>query len=187
LFLAQYGRDGAWQWRHALLPLLFTLALALFYLVLDGLGRDRPRDDMLLAALTLTCGLGLSAIARLGDALAHRQLLWLIGGLVIFVLVSARPIARRIQTVHYGWALVALALLVVTALFGVEVGGAKSWVRIAGLQFQPLELVKILIIFFLAAHLSVEGRLWPMLTTVLLAATILIAQRDLGGALLIFA
>jgi len=48
----------------------------------------------------------------------------------------------------------AVALLVAVLLFGTTVRGTKGWFGIAGFGIQPVELVKLLFIFFLAKYFS---------------------------------
>lgn len=48
----------------------------------------------------------------------------------------------------------AIFLLILVFPFGVEVNGAKSWIRLGGFSFQPAEVAKFLLIIFVAAYLS---------------------------------
>lgn len=48
---------------------------------------------------------------------------------------------------------IVLQILVLTPL-GVDVGGNRNWVKIAGVQLQPSELLKVATIVWLAAHLA---------------------------------
>ena len=50
--------------------------------------------------------------------------------------------------------LMVLGLLISVLLFGEEVNGATRWISVAGIQFQPSELCKILLICFFAAFLT---------------------------------
>ena len=52
---------------------------------------------------------------------------------------------------------VALLLLPLVPKFGVEVNGARIWIRAAGLSFQPGEIAKIALAIFFASYL-VENR-----------------------------
>lgn len=84
------------------------------------------------------------------------------------------------------WAGGALGLVAITALFGHSVGGAKAWISVLGLRFQPVELARIFIVFYLAQHLT-EGRSKHELFAVLGSFFLILAwQRDLGPALLVF-
>jgi len=80
-------------------------------------------------------------------------------------------------------------------LFGLTVNGARLWVHIGALRFQPGELAKIMLIVFLAGYMRekrevlAQGRLkdWgPLLVIWVLAMLVLLETRDLGGGLLYF-
>ncbi len=84
------------------------------------------------------------------------------------------------------WAGSALGLLFITALFGINVGGARAWINLFGLRFQPVELARIFLIIYLA-HYFTEERPWWELLVILSSFFLLLAwQRDLGPALLVF-
>jgi cell division protein FtsW len=92
------------------------------------------------------------------------------------------------------WAL-GIALLVATALFGVEVNGARRWLAIPGLglRFQPAELVKCFTLLAVAALVSRRdgrGDLSLRRTAVAVGIALpplvlLLRQPDLGSALLL--
>src|SRR5207237_6724092 len=78
---------------------------------------------------------------------------------------------------------------------GTTVNGARLWVHVGPLEFQPGELAKIFLIVFLAAYLRekrevlAQGRLkdlGPLLLIWGAAMLVLVATNDLGSALLYF-
>ena len=90
-------------------------------------------------------------------------------------------------------------------VLGQEVNGARLWIVLGPLRFQPSELAKILLAMFFAAYLADRkeliaraGRsfagmnlprlrdLGPLLTMWALSLLLLIFQRDLGSSLLFF-
>ncbi|HLY65036.1 MAG TPA: FtsW/RodA/SpoVE family cell cycle protein, partial [Chloroflexota bacterium] len=94
-------------------------------------------------------------------------------------------------------------LLVVTAIFGREVNGARLWLGFGPFQFQPAELMKLLLVIFMAAYLEERrdilaradyrwGTLklspWPYLVPLLLlwglSLLLLLWQKDLGATVL---
>ncbi len=84
------------------------------------------------------------------------------------------------------WAAASLGLVVITALFGTSVGGARAWITVLGLRFQPVELARIFLIIYLAQYFTEERSTWE-LAAVLGSFFLLLAwQRDLGPALLVF-
>lgn len=90
-----------------------------------------------------------------------------------------------------GWqyALLGVILLVVVLLFGKEKYGAKNWLNIAGVEFQPSEIVKLLYVFFIAALLAVKTNFKRVVIVSAAAGAhvlVLVAEKDLGGALIFF-
>src|SRR6202035_13782 len=78
---------------------------------------------------------------------------------------------------------------------GETVNGARLWVHVGGLQFQPGELGKIFLIVFLAGYLRekrevlAQGRLkdfGPLLVIWAAGILVIVATNDLGSALLYF-
>jgi cell division protein FtsW (lipid II flippase) len=142
-------------------------------------------------------------LLRLRPELALKQSLWILvasaGAMATYQLLQ--PISKleryRVATLAGG-----LLLLFSALLIGTEVNGAKLWLRIGGVSFQPIEVVKILLVVTLASFWRrfrlwlrfskdrVSGRL-PRRGMVFLASgwflglVILVVQRDLGMALLL--
>lgn len=67
-----------------------------------------------------------------------------------------------LQRIHYGYfsrfawimAIVSLALLVISSIFGVEINGAQRAISIAGFTIQPAEIVKLTVVILLATILG---------------------------------
>ncbi|WP_209307721.1 FtsW/RodA/SpoVE family cell cycle protein [Geodermatophilus sp. DF01_2] len=124
-------------------------------------------DPLLLPAVALLVGLGLTMIHRLdladqvdgagGRENAPAQLVWATLGVVLFVvvLVVLRD-HRLLSRFAYTLALVGLVLLAIPAVLPAslsEVNGAKIWIRVAGFSIQPGEFAKICLTVFFAAYL----------------------------------
>jgi hypothetical protein len=140
----------------ALLPQWLPVALAVLALAWPVL---RPanvtRDDTLPALAVLLSAIGLSVVARLNPDLAHKQIVWLAFSLVLAV--AAGPAFERFRVLaayKYIWILCAIGLFVALALFGQEVNGAKLWIRLGPVQFEPVEVIKLLIVLFMASYLN---------------------------------
>ena len=89
----------------------------------------------------------------------------------------------------------ALLLLVFVPWLGVEVKGARRWIRLGLANFQAVELVKLLLIVYLAGYFvrhqealqqSLLGVIKPLVVTGALLG-LLLAQPDFGGAMLLMA
>src|SRR5687768_9285851 len=51
----------------------------------------------------------------------------------------------------------ALAILVVTGVFGTTINGARLWITIGGQTIQTTELIKLFVVLFLAGYLAERG------------------------------
>ncbi|MER6911680.1 FtsW/RodA/SpoVE family cell cycle protein [Streptomyces sp. NPDC000594] len=167
-------------------------------------------DPLLLPIAVLLNGLGLVLIHRLdletpGEPAAPAQLVWSTLGVALFiVVVTALRDHRVLQRYAYLSVTAALVLMTVPILFP-AVNGARIWIRVGGLSFQPGEFAKILLAVFFAAYLAanhhalaVTGRrirrlrlpagrvLGPIVTIWLISVGVLILERDLGTSLLFF-
>jgi cell division protein FtsW (lipid II flippase) len=159
-----------------------------------------PRaDPYLLPIAALLTAIGLTEIYRLEPDDAFRQGLWIVIGVALFsaVLVAFRRDYRRLESYKYLCGVGALVLLMLPALpvIGTTVNGARLWVRVGGLQFQPGELAKILLIVFLAGYLREKREVLaqarpkdfgPLLLIWGGAMLVLVQTNDLGSALLYF-
>jgi cell division protein FtsW (lipid II flippase) len=156
-------------------------------------------DPYVLPIAALLTAIGLTEIYRLGPSDAWKQATWVVIGVAVFALalLGLRRDYRLLENYKYLFGLGAIALLFMPLLPGIgqEVNGARLWVHVAGLQFQPGELGKIALIVFLAAYLREKrevlaaGRLkdWgPLLVIWGGAMLVLFATDDLGSALLYY-
>ncbi|MBV9646567.1 MAG: FtsW/RodA/SpoVE family cell cycle protein [Candidatus Eremiobacteraeota bacterium] len=194
LSLAPKGSLGS-RW------LLIALAGASVFWVWRQPAGER-RDNVLPALAVLLSALGLVTIARLSVDLAHRQVLWL--GLSLALVIALGETLdrfRRYATYKYIWVLASIVLFVLLALFGQEVNGAKLWIRIGPVQYEPVELIKLFIVFFMAAYLAETGDviaaakpwslranaryLGPLFLGWGASTAILVLQHDLGMAALL--
>ncbi len=163
-------------------------------------------DRLLLPIAAVLASLGQLMTSRLEPALGPRQGVWVLIGLAGLVAVSLLPSAGWLRAYRYTWATLGLLLLVVTLVFGSDPNGsgARLWLVVGPVNFQPMELVKLLLVVFLASYLeeyrellSLGGRrlgpLWlpplpylaPLLTMVGVVLAIFFWQKDLGPALLL--
>jgi cell division protein FtsW (lipid II flippase) len=156
-------------------------------------------DPYLLPMAGLLTGIGLTEIYRLNPDDAFRQGLWIVVALVAFAatLLLLHRDYRRLESYKYLFGLTAIGLLVLPALpvLGQSVNGARLWIHVGSLQFQPGELAKVFLIVFLAGYLRekrevlAQGRLkdfGPLLVIWGGAMLVLVETNDLGSALLYF-
>ena len=156
-------------------------------------------DPYLLPIAGLLTAVGVTEIYRLQPSDAFRQGFWIVVAVALFsgTLFALRRDYRRLESYKYLFGLGAILLLLLPLAPGIGrvVNGARLWVGIGSLQFQPGELAKIFLILFLAGYLRekrevlAQGRLkdfGPLLVIWGLAMLVLIETRDLGGGLLYF-
>ncbi|UCG23988.1 MAG: FtsW/RodA/SpoVE family cell cycle protein [Chloroflexota bacterium] len=199
--------EGTLQWRHFYAPGIWGLLFAFCYVVLArGLSRH---DPVILPLVALMTGWGLILIDRLAPNFLPRQVVWLVIGCGALLLAAMlRPLLGFLRRYRYTWLTLGLLLLAATLLFGVNPSGlgATLWLRapIAGqVYFQPSELLKLLLVVFLASYFAERGRIinigagspvkrWiaylaPLVIMWGFCMILLVWQRDLGAATLFFA
>jgi peptidoglycan glycosyltransferase len=124
--------------------------------------RRLPRHDPLLFPIAMfLAGWGLLVIDRLAPNLADRQALWLVlGTAVLLAAIWVRPLLHWLRRYRYTLLLISLVLLVATIRFGTNPSGAAGaptlWIEFAGLYAQPSELLKVMLVAFLASYLSAQ-------------------------------
>jgi cell division protein FtsW (lipid II flippase) len=156
-------------------------------------------DPYLLPMAGLLTAVGVTEIYRLDPTDAFRQGMWIVIGVAVFALTLffLRHDYRKLESYRYLFGVGAVVLLALPALpgIGATINGARLWVKLGPLQFQPGELAKIMLIIFLAGYLRekrevlAQGRLkdfGPLLVIWGGAMLVLVETGDLGSALLFF-
>ncbi len=124
-----------------------------------------------------------------------KHLIFVILGSLTMVVVWNLPIKRFLNS---RWTYLLLAtsfvmLLITLSPLGHKVGGAKRWINLGFLSFQPLEFAKISLVFYLSYFFSNKeeivksyiGFVVPFLVTSVLALP-LAFQPDFGGFMFLF-
>ena len=156
-------------------------------------------DPYLLPIAGLLTAIGVTEIYRLHPDDAFKQGTWIVVAVALFALTLflLRYDYRRLESYKYIFGLTAIALLLlpILPLIGLTVNGARLWVHLGALRFQPGELAKIALIIFLAGYMRekrevlAQGRLkdWgPLLVIWGAAMLLLFVTNDLGSALLYY-
>ena len=86
-----------------------------------------------------------------------------------------------------------LMLLPFVPGLGITVGGARAWVKPGPFSFQPSEFLKIAVLLYCADLLTkrahamhvVKETLWPCLVVLGVSGALLLAQSDLGSAIVL--
>jgi cell division protein FtsW (lipid II flippase) len=196
--------------------LWFFLAVLIGLYVVAHLGVRRlaPRaDGTLLPLAALLNGIGFITITRIDrdaqDQLAPSQAVWTMVGVAAFIgtlwLVRRVHLLERYRYTFLFLGLVALLLPLAPGI-GREINGARLWVRLGPINFQPGELAKVFLVVFLAGYLvdkrevlAAGGRriaglripaarhLGPLLLAWGFSLVVMMRQKDLGSSLLFFA
>jgi len=201
-----------WGWRDMSVGLVIVIAFYLVSVIFSAMGFSG--DEMLFPLTAALSMLGFLMIQRLGPAvspeahLAEKQLAYLVVSLVLMAGIALgfkRRHLRLLRDYKYTWALIGIGLTAAVMVFGVEINGARLWFNLGFFYFQPAEMLKIILVVFLAAYLSEKrellnapyllgGRLrlppLPYLLPALilwgLSLSIVVVEKDLGQGLLIF-
>lgn len=134
--------------------------------------------------------LGLAVIASDNPGELTKQLICIAAGLVVFLIICwALRDLERAKKLRYLAAAGSLALLAFNLIFGVEQYGARNWIFIGGVSFQPSELVKLCFIFVGASTLQRIMTKRNMFLFIAYSAVIcgcLVLMNDFGTALIFF-
>jgi cell division protein FtsW (lipid II flippase) len=204
--LASLGQDGrlplhVWGFLGVILGLSMGVHLANRWLVPNA-------TSVLLPIATLLNGIGFVEIARWNPPFAQQQATWVAISALLYVatiLVIRR--SRDLDRYRYVLLLIAIFLLLAPVIphVGLDINGARLWVHVGGLEFQPVEIAKLLLVIFFASyfattkelltipsrrignHLFVDPRpLIPIVFAWLFALAILGLENDIGFAMLLF-
>lgn len=184
------------DWR--LIPLyLFQVA---FFVLADILQRRFYKNSsvLLFENMLLLLSIGFLILTRLSFEKAVRQFVFAVMAMALSICLPL--LLKKIRCLpKLGWFYAAggLALLLLVLLNGVSFFGAKNWLSIKGVTFQPSEFVKLLYLFALSALFSAkwlfkkkEGQYWLQLLLVSAVAAahvgMLALSNDFGGALIFF-
>jgi rod shape determining protein RodA len=122
-----------------------------------------------------------------------KQLYWFAAGLVLMVLVSLVDYQLLSRGAYLLLAL-GILLLIVVFVVGRVASGARRWLVLGPLSFQPSEAVKVLIVLSFARYFTDTRRegglrfrdLLPPLLMVMVPFALIAKQPDLGTALVLF-
>jgi rod shape determining protein RodA len=155
----------------------------------------RRIDTMLFACALAIVGVGLVTLFSAADQSITRvtsqamSLSFAVVLMWIFANIAPQTLARAAVPLY----VLAVAMLVGVALFGVVVNGSRRWLNLGVARFQPSELMKIALPLMLAWYFQkFEGRIgWKdfVFAAVLIVVPVYLIKRqpDLGTSLLIAA
>jgi cell division protein FtsW (lipid II flippase) len=188
---------------------LIVVLLAITALIQVVNRRLAPGADPVIVPIALVLnGIGYIFIERQVPADASRQFAWTIVGLLVYiaVLVGVRR-SRDLERYRYLLVLVAFVLLVLPVVpkIGQSINGARLWVGVGPIAFQPVEIAKLLLVIFFASYfiekrelLTVPTRrvgnrllpdvraFGPIAVAGVFSLLIILAEHDIGFSLILF-
>ena len=171
----------------------------------DGAAARRRTDLTLIVILITLTGIGLGVLLSashsyaqrvFGDSLyfVRRQALFIVIGTIAAV-VGSRLDGEVLKRLSIPLLALAAVLMVLTLIPGVSrpIMGARRWLLVAGMSFEPSELVKFVLVLYLASMLSrkYEARndavnsLLPPVIVVCVFAALIYLQNDFSTAALL--
>ncbi|HEY4483204.1 MAG TPA: putative peptidoglycan glycosyltransferase FtsW [Candidatus Paceibacterota bacterium] len=146
--------------------------------------------------MSASFGLLARAGAGWGNVLFSQFALGLGGGLVAALVAYFIPLRllRRYAFYIFILALIATLFVFIPGL-GLKAGGAARWVIVAGISFQPSEMLKIALVLFLATWFASLGKdvqsvrygLLPFIGILAITGAVIVAQPDNGTFMVMFA
>ncbi len=114
--------------------------------------RVRDYDFKLIFLLAAVTIIGILAVGSARPEYQNRQILGFVMGFFIMIVLSFFDYSFFLR---FYWVIYALniAFLLMVVAFGKVVNNAKRWLEIGGIQFQPSELTKIMLILFYAQYI----------------------------------
>ncbi len=121
-----------------------------------------------------------------------RQGLWFCAGLVALMVARSIDLEKWRPYLSLPFLGLNIGLLIMVLLIGPEINGAQRWLVLGGFQFQPAELTKLAMIFYMADFLARRGdkiksftRLLPALMLFGLCLILIEREPDLSTALVL--
>ena len=157
---------------------------------------ERPYDLVLLGVVLALLSIGTveiyaSTAAQHGAAFLEKQVIFLtLGGFALWI--GARFDYRRLYRLTYPLLALALILLAVVQVMP-PINGARRWILLGPLSFQPVELAKLALIAYLAYSLRRKAEkvksftigFVPHLVVCCLMMGLLLLQPDLGSSIIL--
>ena len=131
-------------------------------------------------------------MAEFGTLFLKRQSMWFIVCLVaLYFVVAIDYTLLKSYTPLFYWG--SILLLIVTMFIGTDINGARGWIRLGPLSFQPAELAKIATIMMLGKTLEeMNGTInevknfFTMAFYAVIPAIFIVIQPDMGMTMVLF-
>ena len=154
-------------------------------------------DKFILIFASVLAVVGVAMLYRINPNTAIKQLIWIALGIIGYILIVViLPDLKSFAKYKNVYMIITLVLMPLALIFGTEQFGAKNWILIGPISFQPSEFAKIALVLYLAAALatyeskkSFKEEVKQLFQPSLVAGFsmgCMVLQRDLGSALIFF-
>lgn len=154
-------------------------------------------DKFILIFASVLAVVGVAMLYRINPNTAIKQLIWIELGIIGYILIVViLPDLKSFAKYKNVYMIITLVLMPLALIFGTEQFGAKNWILIGPISFQPSEFAKIALVLYLAAALatyeskkSFKEEVKQLFQPALVAGFsmgCMVLQRDLGSALIFF-
>lgn len=180
------------QLEELFLPTL--LLIFILYLTFFIINRLMGEVSLLFSLVMFMVIMGWLILIRIGPEFALKHLLWVTLGCLLLIVslkvLNSFPRDFILKNNVY-WLLLTIFLLFIPLVAGIRVGGAKSWLEIWGIRFQPSEVAKLFYFVFIACWFKEKTKIdfqdaWPIWLGTWSCIGLLVLQRDLGTALIFY-
>lgn len=174
---------------------ILLVAIIVPYIILRKFKPNGDKYIIMFVDVFITVSTGILSV--INSSLAQRQLIWFCIGLVMYlVIVLALPDLKTFAKYKRIYLIGTLIFMAMSLVIGTEINGAKNWVVIGPLSFQPAEFGKLFLVLYLASVLisykkkdsfieDIKG-LWKPILVVGYSIILMFLQHDLGMALMFF-
>ncbi|MFR7994669.1 MAG: FtsW/RodA/SpoVE family cell cycle protein [Clostridium sp.] len=154
-------------------------------------------DKFILIFASVLAVVGVAMLYRINPNTAIKQLIWIALGIIGYILIVViLPDLKSFAKYKNVYMIITLVLMPLALIFGTEQFGAKNWILIGPISFQPSEFAKIALVLYLAAALATyeskkgfKEEVKQLFQPALVAGFsmgCMVLQRDLGSALIFF-
>lgn len=181
----------------------FALIMGVVLFVLIGYSHFIVRrfypdgDKFILIFASVLAVVGVAMLYRINPNTAIKQFIWIALGIIGYILIVViLPDLKSFAKYKNVYMIITLVLMPLALIFGTEQFGAKNWILIGPISFQPSEFAKIALVLYLAAALatyeskkSFKEEVKQLFQPALVAGFsmgCMVLQRDLGSALIFF-
>lgn len=173
-------------------PLYMSFIFCILYIIVRiCLSKILKINEFLIYDIvSMLLSIGIIMLYRLNPDYATRQIIFIaIGSVIYFIIFSILNKIQLNEKCAKAIALIILATLIMTQIYGIQVFGAKNWVQISIFRFQPSEFLKILFVTYISILLGngLNKKIFLYSSTSIIIVILFLAmQKDLGSALIFF-